>query len=104
MIIEIDHSLEKSFAMTVSTFVNLQGFIVGKKFIVKEVAVLRKGFLSLSLHFYMSHAMEFLDKIRKVLCFLAECLSPWIAMERRDDPVQHGETPDYDSCNWCGRR
>ncbi|KYQ47515.1 hypothetical protein ALC60_13462 [Trachymyrmex zeteki] len=51
---------------------------------------------SLSLHFYMSHAMEFLDIIEKALRFLAECLSPWIAMGRRDDPVQHGETPDYD--------
>ncbi|KYN26858.1 hypothetical protein ALC57_03759 [Trachymyrmex cornetzi] len=29
--------------MIVPTFVDLQGFIVGKKFIVKEVAVLRKG-------------------------------------------------------------
>ncbi|KYN12404.1 hypothetical protein ALC57_15434 [Trachymyrmex cornetzi] len=29
--------------MTVPTFVDLQGFIVGKKFIVKEVSVLRKG-------------------------------------------------------------
>jgi len=29
--------------------------------------------------------MEYLDKIGKVLCFLIECLSPWIAMERRND-------------------
>jgi len=28
------------------------------------------------------YAMEFLDKVRKILCFLADCLSPWIAMER----------------------
>ena len=46
----------------------------------------------------------FLDKIRKVLCFLAECLSPWIAMGRRDNPVQYSETPDYNGCNWCGKR
>ena len=39
--------------------------------------------------------MEFLDKIRKGLRFLAECLSPWIVMGRRNDSVQHGETPDY---------
>ncbi|KYN03591.1 hypothetical protein ALC62_05555, partial [Cyphomyrmex costatus] len=32
-----------SFAMTITTFVDLQGFIVGKKFIAKEVAVLREG-------------------------------------------------------------
>jgi len=31
--------------------------------------------------------MELFDKIRKVLYFLAECLSPWIAMGRRDDPI-----------------
>jgi len=29
--------------MTIPTFVDLQGFIVGKKFIVKEITVLRKG-------------------------------------------------------------
>jgi len=46
----------------------------------------------------ISHAMEFLDKVGKVLRFLAECLSPWIAMGRRDDFVQHGETPNYNSC------
>ncbi|KYM98822.1 hypothetical protein ALC62_10452, partial [Cyphomyrmex costatus] len=32
-----------SFAMTIPTFVDLQGFIVGKKFIAKEVAMLREG-------------------------------------------------------------
>ena len=37
-------------------------------------------------HFHMSHAMEFLDKIRKELHFLAKCLSPWIAMGRWDNP------------------
>jgi len=34
---------------------------------------------SLSLHFYVSHTMEFFDKVRKVLRFLAECLTPWSA-------------------------
>ncbi|KYN29401.1 hypothetical protein ALC57_01151 [Trachymyrmex cornetzi] len=58
---------------------------------------------SLSLHLYMSYAMEFLDNVGKVLRFPAERLSPWIAMGRRDDPVQHGETPDYNGCNRCGR-
>ncbi|EGI70384.1 hypothetical protein G5I_00857 [Acromyrmex echinatior] len=29
--------------MTIPTFVDLQGFIIGKKLVVKEVAVLRKG-------------------------------------------------------------
>jgi len=44
--------------------------------------------------------MKLLDKVRKVLCYLIECLSPSIAMGRRDDPVQH-EMPDYNGCNWC---
>ena len=50
---------------------------------------------SLSLYFYMSHAMELLDKVRKILHFLAECLSSWIEIGRRDDRV-HDETLDYD--------
>jgi len=52
----------------------------------------------------MSHAIEFLDKIREELHFLTEYLSPWIAMGRQDDSVQYvGETPNYNGCNWCGR-
>ena len=35
--------------------------------------------------------MEIFDKIRQVLCFLVECLSSWIAMGRRDGPVQDRE-------------
>ena len=34
---------EKDLVMSVPTFVDLQGFLVGMKFVVKEVAVLRKG-------------------------------------------------------------
>jgi len=67
--------------MTVSTFVDLQEFIIGKKFVVKEVAVLRKGVI-LSYYIFTSHAMELLDKIREVLRFLAECLASWITMGR----------------------
>ena len=33
--------------------------------------------------------MEIFDKIRQVLRFLVECLSPWMA--GRDGPVQRGE-------------
>jgi len=56
----------------------------------------------------MSHAMEFLDKIRKELRFLLECAEcvSWIAMGRRDDPVKHDGIPDYNGCNYnnkCGR-
>ena len=99
-IFALEHSLEKSFTMTISMFMN-QGFIVKKKFIVKEVAMLRKGAI---FSYYMSHVMKFLDKIRKVLRFLIECLSPWITMGRRDDTVQYGEMPDYDGCNWYGKK
>jgi len=35
-----------------------------------------KRIYSLSLYFYVFHAMELLDKVRNVLRFLAECLSP----------------------------
>jgi len=41
-----------------------------------------------SLYVYVSHVIEFFDKVRKVLRFLAECLSSWIVMERRNDLVQ----------------
>jgi len=35
----IEHNLEKSFIMTIPTFVDLQGFII----VVKKVTALRKG-------------------------------------------------------------
>ena len=34
--------------------------------------------------------MEIFDKIRQVLRFLVECLSPWIAMGGWDGPIQRG--------------
>jgi len=39
----MERSLEKLLIMIVPTFVDLQGFIVGKRFVLKEVAVLKKG-------------------------------------------------------------
>ena len=77
------------------TFVDLQGFIVNKKFIVKEVVVLKQEIV-LTLHFYKSRVMEIFDNIQQILRFLIECLSPWIAMGERDDPVQRSETSDHD--------
>jgi len=59
------YSLEK--LLVVLTFVNLQGFIVGRRIVVKEVTVLKKG---------RPNVMEVIDKIRKVLRFLVDCLSP----------------------------
>ena len=51
--------------MIVPMFVDLQGFIVGKKFIVKEVAVLRKGAI-LSHHIFTSPmSWDFLTKSEK---------------------------------------
>ncbi|KYN10797.1 hypothetical protein ALC57_17062, partial [Trachymyrmex cornetzi] len=54
-----------SFAMTVPTFVDLQGFIVGKKFIVKEVAVLRKGAILSHYIFTCPMPWSFLTKSEK---------------------------------------
>ncbi|KYN16368.1 hypothetical protein ALC57_11378 [Trachymyrmex cornetzi] len=68
----MDRCLEKSFAMTVPTFVDPQGFIVGKKFIVKEVAVLRKGAILSHYIFACPIAWSFLTKSEK---YCASCLS-----------------------------
>ncbi|KYN10029.1 hypothetical protein ALC57_17844, partial [Trachymyrmex cornetzi] len=54
-----------SFAMTVPMFVDLQGFIVGNKFIVKEVAVLRKGAILSHYIFTCSMSWSFLTKSEK---------------------------------------
>ena len=58
--------------MTIPTFIDLQGFIDGKKFVMKEVAV-RKG--AILFHYIFTCTIELLDKVRKVLRFLAKCLS-----------------------------
>jgi len=39
----MERSLEELLIMIVPTFVDLQGFIVGNWFVVKEMAVLKKG-------------------------------------------------------------
>ncbi|KYN13991.1 hypothetical protein ALC57_13821 [Trachymyrmex cornetzi] len=51
--------------MTVPMFVDLQGFIVGKKFIVKEVAVLRKGAIHSHYIFTCPMPWSFLTKSEK---------------------------------------
>ena len=90
----IDRSLLDN--MSMPTFVDLQGFIVNKKFIVKEVAVLKQG--TILTYYIFTSPVELFDKIRQVLRFLVECLSSWIAMGGRDGSVQRGETSDHDSC------
>jgi len=84
--------------MIVPTFVDLQGFIVGSWFVVKEVAVLKKG--SVLSHYIFANplSMGSTYKIRKVLRFLVDCESSWIAMENRDDSIQHGKTSYYIGC------
>ncbi|KYQ58525.1 hypothetical protein ALC60_02475, partial [Trachymyrmex zeteki] len=54
-----------SFTMTITTFVDLQGFIVGKKYIVKEVAVLRKGAILSHYIFTCPMSWNFLTKSEK---------------------------------------
>ncbi|KYN21798.1 hypothetical protein ALC57_05824 [Trachymyrmex cornetzi] len=51
--------------MVIPTFVDLQGFIINKKFIVKEVAVLRGG--TILTHYIFSHPMpwHFLTRFDK---------------------------------------
>jgi len=71
--------------MIIPTFVNLQGFIIGKKFV--EKAMLRKGAI-LSYYIFTSHAMKFLDKVLRLLNAYHH------GMGKHDDSVQHGETPD----------
>ena len=71
----IKHSFKKSFII-----------IYQRLWICKDLSLERncregnggieKRSYSLSLYFYMSHAMELIDKVRKVLRFLTECLSP----------------------------
>ena len=71
--------------MTILMFVDLQEFIVEKRFIVKEVVMLKQG--TLLIHYIFTSSVEIFDEVRQVLCFLVECLSPWITMRGRDGPV-----------------
>jgi len=77
--------------------VDLQGFTVGKRFVVKENA--EKKDHCLTLHFYKPCTMESPYKIRKVLCFLVDCKLLWIAI-RRPDFIQFGKMIDYNGCGW----
>jgi len=77
------------------TNICLQGFVVEKKIYHEGNDSVKERSYFLLLHFYMFSIMEFLDKIRKILCLLAECLS--IAIGRWDDPVQHSEMPNFNN-------
>jgi len=75
---EVKHNLEELLVMVIP-FVDLQGFIVEEKFIVKEVAVLKRG--TVLIHYIFMSPVEIFDKIQQILSFLVECLSLWIRWE-----------------------
>jgi len=78
-------SLEKLLIMIVLTFVDLQGFIVGSWFVVKEVAVLKKESVLSHYIFANPYPWDLLTKSEK------SCASWLIAnhhgMGSWDDPV-----------------
>ncbi|KYN16533.1 hypothetical protein ALC57_11194 [Trachymyrmex cornetzi] len=84
--------------MIMPTFVNLQGFIIGKKFVMKEVAVLRRGAILPHYIFKCPIPWSFLTKSEKY------CVS-WLSayhhgLQWEDGMIQqHGETHDYNGCN-----
>ena len=63
--LELSHSLEKSFTMTIQIFVDLQGFIIEKKFIMKEMMVLRNGVILSNYIFTCPMSRNFLTKLEK---------------------------------------
>jgi len=50
---------------------------------------------SFTLHFCELYHRISLQNPKNRVRFLVDCKSLWIAMERWDDPVQYGETIDY---------
>jgi len=54
---------------------------------------------SLLLYFCKLLSMKFTYKIRKILRFLVDCESSWIAMGSQNDPVKYGETSYYIGCS-----
>ena len=58
------HSLKELLVMVISTIVDLQGFVVNKKFIVKEVVVLKQRVVFT--HYVLTSPMKIFDKIRQV--------------------------------------
>ena len=63
--------------MTIPTFLDLQGFIVEKKFIMKEVVVLRKGAILSHYIFTCLMPWNFLTKSEKYCAF-------WLSAYRMD--------------------
>jgi len=91
----MERSLEKLLIMIVPTFVDLQGFIIGSWFVVKEVAMLKKGSILSHYIFANLYPWDLLTKFEK------SCAS-WLIANRhglgsQDDPV-HGEISYYIVC------
>jgi len=84
--------------------VDLQGFIVDEIFVVKEFA-LREGHLSHYI-FASPYPWDLLTKSERSCAswLIANHESLWIAMGRRDNPVQQGETVDYNGRDWYRRQ
>jgi len=61
----MNHNLEELFVMAMPIFVDLQGSIVGKRFVVKEVAILKKEIV-LS-HYIFASLMKSPYKIQKTV-------------------------------------
>jgi len=94
------HSFEELLVMVISTFVNLQGFVVDKEFIIKEVAVLKQGTVLSHITFLRvpCHGNFWQDPTGLVLpgwmLIIMDCdgKTGW----SRTGP--RGQTPDHGSC------
>jgi len=91
------------FVMVAPTFVDLQGFIVGRRFVVKEVAVSRKK--TILSHYIFANPLPWnlLTKSEK------SCFS-WLVANHQETiidcngkMVQYGETIDYNGRDWYRR-
>ena len=72
--------------MTIPTFVDLQGFIE-KKFVVKEVAVLRKEVIPFHFIFKCPMPWNFLTKSEKYCASSLSAYHHGLPLGRRDDPI-----------------
>ena len=85
------------------TFVDLQGFIVNKKFIVKEVAVLKQGIVLTHYIFTSPVPWKFLTRSDRSCAFWLSAYHHGLRWE--DGMVPYNEASDHDSCiwRWCYR-
>lgn len=87
-----------SLIMVVPMFVDLQQFVVGKRFVVKEIAILREGNVFAHYMFVSPLPWNFLStKFDKSRAFIMDC---YRRMELFHSPIQHGERIDYNGRDW----